>query len=141
MYNKYILKIKVITECKNLKNQFLIARNFSHSFTELLKTLGHKMDENLNQLNHKLQLLIPKESKIFDFKKNQRITLRKIKRVLNYQKAIIDYLININNTDNYDNYINNIKKMKKTGNLIGILLNRQRKLIKNKLKKVYNKIR
>ena len=98
------------------------------------------MDENLNQLNHKLQLLIPKESKIFDFKKNQRITLRKIKRVLNYQKTIIDYLININNTDNYEDYLNNIKKMKKTGNLIGILLNRQRKLIKNKIKKKRNLI-
>ena len=66
--------------------------------------------------------------------------MRKIKRVLNYQKAIIDYLININNTDNYEDYLNNIKKMKKTGNLIGILLNRQGKLIKNKIKKVYNKL-
>jgi len=140
MYNKYILKIKLITECKNFKNQFLIARNYSHSFTELLKTLGHKMEENLNQLNDKLKLLTLNETKISNFKRNKKITLRKIKRVLNYKKSIIDYLININNTDNYVDYLNNIKEMKKAGNLVGVLLNCHRKLTRNKMKKVYNKI-
>ena len=140
IYNKYILKIKIITECKNLKNRFLIARNYSHSFTDLLKTLGHKMDENLNQLNSKIQLIISKEKKYSNFKKNHRTTSRKIKRVLNYQKSIIDYLININNTDNYEEYLNNVKEMKKRGNLIGVLLNCHRKLVKNKMKKVYNKL-
>ena len=135
LYNKYILKIKLITECKNLKNQLLIARNFSHSFTELLKTLGHKMDENLNQLNDKIQILNLNEYKISNFKRNQRITLRKIKRVLTYQKVIIDYLININNTDNYECYLNNIQEMKKS-----ILLNCHRNLIKNKIKNVFNKL-
>jgi hypothetical protein len=96
LYNKYILKIKLITECKIFKNPFLIARNYSHSFTDLLKTLGHKMDDNLNQLNDKLKLLDQNEHKLFNIEKNHKITSRKIKRVLNYQKAIINYLININ---------------------------------------------
>ena len=140
LYNKYILKIKLITECKNLKNQLLIARNYSHSFTDLLKTLGHKMDDNLNQLNNKLKLIVEKENKFFNFKINHSTTSRKIKKVLNYQKVIIDYLINLNNTENYEDYIKNIKEMKKKRNFIGILLNYHRKVIKNKMKKVYNKL-
>jgi hypothetical protein len=140
LYNKYILKIKLITECKNLKNQFLIARNYSHSFTDLLKTLGHNMDDNLNQLNNKLKFLAQNENKLFNFKKNHKITSRKIKKVLNYQKVIINYLININNTVNYEDYLNNIKEMQKKGNLIGVLLNCHRKFTKYKMKKVNNKI-
>ena len=140
LYNKYILKIKLITECKNIKNQLLIARNYSHSFTDLLKTLGHNMDDNLNQLNNKLKLLVQNENKFFNFKINHRITSKKIKKVLNYQKVIINYLININNTVNYEDYLNNIKEMKKKGNLIGTLLNCHRKFTKYKIKKVYNKL-
>ena len=140
IYNKYILKIKLTTECKNLKNQLLIARNYSHSFTDLLKNLGHKMDENLNRLNSKLQMIISNEKKYSNLKKNHRTTSRKIKRVLNYQKYIINYLININNTVNYEAYLNNVKEMKKRGNLVGVLLNRHRKQIKNKMKKS-NKLR
>ena len=140
LYNKYILKIKLITECKIFKNPFLIARNYSHSFTDLLKTLGHKMDDNLNQLNDKLKLLDQNEHKLFNIEKNHKITSRKIKRVLNYQKAIIDYLININNTDNYEDYLNNMKKIKKKRNLIGILLNCHRKLIKNKMIELNNNL-
>jgi hypothetical protein len=140
LYNKYILKIKLITECKNLKNQLLIARNYSHSFTDLLKTLGHKMDDNLNQLNDKLKLLDQNEHKLFNIEKNHKITSRKIKRVLNYQKAIIDYLININNADNYEDYLNKMKKIKKKRNLIGILLNCHRKLIKNKMIELNNNL-
>jgi hypothetical protein len=140
LYNKYILKIKVITEYKNLKNQFLIAKNFSHSFTELLKTLGHKMDENLNQLNNKLQILIQKESKFSNYIRKQRITFGKIKRILNYHKVIIDYLINLNNTDNYEERLNNIKEMKKTGSFIGLYFNSHKKINKNKIKKHFNKL-
>ena len=140
LYNKYILKIKLITECKIFKNPFLIARNYSHSFTDLLKTLGHKMDDNLNQLNDKLKLLDQNEHKLFNIEKNHKITSRKIKRVLNYQKAIIDYLININNADNYEDYLNKMKKIKKKRNLIGILLNCHRKLIKNKMIELNNNL-
>ena len=140
LYNKYILKIKLITECKIFKNPFLIARNYSHSFTDLLKTLGHKMDDNLNQLNDKLKLLDQNEHKLFNIEKNHKITSRKIKRVLNYQKAIINYLININNADNYEDYLNKMKKIKKKRNLIGILLNCHRKLIKNKMIELNNNL-
>jgi len=140
IYNKYILKIKLITECKNLKNQFLIARNYSHSFTDLLKTLGHKMDENINQLNSKIQMIFINEKKYSNLKKNHRTTSRKIKRVLSYQKFIIDYLINLNNTVNYEDYLSNVNEMKKKENLIGVLLNCHRKLVKNKIKNAYHKL-
>ena len=140
LYNKFILKIKLKIECKNLQNQFLIARNYSHSFTVLLQTLGHKMDENLNQLNNKLQILIQKESKFSNYIRKQRITLGKIKRILNYHKVIIDYLINLNNTDNYEERLNNIKEMKKTGSFIGLYFNSHTKINKNKIKKHFNKL-
>ena len=98
------------------------------------------MDDNLNQLNDKLKLLDQNEHKLFNIEKNHKITSRKIKRVLNYQKAIINYLININNADNYEDYLNKMKKIKKKRNLIGILLNCHRKLIKNKMIELNNNL-
>ena len=124
LIKKFIFKIKLISECNNLKNNLLIARNFSHSFTDLLKTLGHKINENLNQLNNKLQILIKKEKKYKDFIKYQKIILKRTKKIIGYQDFALTYLINKHN-NNYEEYLNNKKykrkeKSKRTGtDLIG----------------------
>ena len=131
---KFILKIKLMSECKNLKNNLLIARNFSHSFTDLLKTLGQKMNENLYQLNSKLQKMIKIENKYKDFLKLQRMSLKKIKKILEYQDFSLNYLINKHNSENYENFLRKKRRIRKAGTLTGSLIYSNKQLFRKKNK-------
>ena len=117
LIRKFIVKIKLISECNNFKNNLLIARNFSYSFNHLLKTLKYKMNDNLNQLNNKLQILTENSKKYKNIIKCQKTIIKKIKKVKEYQDYIIMYLINTNNKNKIEKYLNTIKMIKKAKSL------------------------
>ena len=112
LYHKFIIKTKIFSECKIFNNNLKIARNFSHSFTDLLKTLGHKINDNLNQLISKLQVIIYKEGQYVDFMKFQKKNLKIIKKISFYQNEIIEYLVNKHNSIDYEEHLA-LKEMKK----------------------------
>ena len=134
---KFLLRVKVLSEYKIFKNELLIARNFSHFFTDLLRTLSYKMDQNLNLINNKLQLLADKEHKYYDYIKYQKKAMKTLKKVMDYQKKLIGYLVN-NNNKNYESYLNKKRKIRKRGNFGSALYFNKyiiRKKIKNEIKK------
>ena len=94
---RFVLKSKLINECKNFKNNLLIARNNSLSFNDVLKTLGDKMNGNINQLNAKLEVLIQNDQKYRSFMKFQENSVRKIIKLMEYQNYTLNYLLEINN--------------------------------------------
>ena len=95
--SEFILKAKLINECKNFKNNLLIARNNSLSFNDVLKTLGEKMNTNLTQLNNKIEILIQKDQKFIGFMKFQESSLKNVRNLTRIQDNIINYLIERNN--------------------------------------------
>jgi hypothetical protein len=95
--NKFALKAKITNECKNFKNILLIARNYAQPFNDVLKTLGDKMNGNINQLNNKLEVLIQNDIKFRNFMKFQNNSSKKIEKINNFQKHILNYLIELNN--------------------------------------------
>ena len=95
--SEFILKAKLINECKNFKNNLLIARNNFLSFNDVLKTLGEKMNANLNQLNNKIEVLIQNDQKFIGFMKFQENSLKNVRNLIRIQDNIINYLIEKNN--------------------------------------------
>ena len=134
---KFIFKLKLLTECKIFKNNLSVARNFSYSFTDVLKNLGHKMDDNLTQLNQKLHILSEYEDKYKKFELFHRRISRKIKKLLKNNDVIINYLIDKNNTNIHSDHLFKQKKKKKKGkikgSLIDIPLSLHKKLVKKKI--------
>ena len=138
LIRKFLSKVKLISECNNFRNNLIIARSFSHSFTDLLKNLVEKMNENLYQLNSKLQFLIKKEEKYKDFMKIHKSSLKKIKKVMGYQYIILNYLINKHNNENYDDFLKKKRRIRKTKtnkDLTGGVLYQNKKFSKSKSKK------
>ena len=86
----FILKIKMINECKNFKNNLIIARNNSLSLNDVLKTLGDKMNGNINQLNNKIEILIQNDQKFKNFMKFQENSLKKMKKLISSQEYILN---------------------------------------------------
>ena len=107
---QFILNIKLIIESKNFKNNLLIARNYSLSFNDVLKTLGDKMNGNLNQLNIKLDSLIIADQKYRNLMKFQDNSAKRVKKVLVFQEFLLNFLIEKSNEINA-NYIEENKKM------------------------------
>ena len=95
--SEFILKAKLMNECKNFKNNLLIARNNFLSFNDVLKTLGEKMNANLNQLNNKIEVLIQNDQKFINFMKYQENSLKNVRNLIRIQDNIINYLIEKNN--------------------------------------------
>ena len=95
--SEFVLKAKLINECKNFKNNLLIARNNSLSFNDVLKTLGEKMNANLTQLNNKIEVLIQNDQKFINFMKFQESSLKNVRNLVRIQDNIINYLIERNN--------------------------------------------
>ena len=122
---QFILKVKLINECKNFRNILLIARNYSLSFNDVLKTLEDKMNGNLNQLNNKLEILIQNDQKFKNFMRFQENSIKKLKKIMVYQDLLLSYLIQVNNEigahyirDNKEmqnNFKNKIKNMPQGG--------------------------
>ena len=95
--SEFLLKAKLINECKNFKNNLLIARNNSLSFNDVLKTLGEKMNANLTQLNNQIEVLFQNDQKFINFMKFQESSLKKVRNLVRIQDNIINYLIERNN--------------------------------------------
>ena len=95
--SEFVFKAKLINECKNFKNNLLIARNNSLSFNDVLKTLGEKMNANLTQLNNKIEVLIQNDQKFINFMKFQESSLKNVRNLVRIQDNIINYLIERNN--------------------------------------------
>ncbi len=95
--SKFVLKTQIINECKNYKNTLLIARNNALSINDVLKTVGDKMNGNINQVNNKIEVLIQNDVKFRNFMKVQDNTVKKIGKINNFQKYILNYLMEINN--------------------------------------------
>ena len=95
--SEFILKAKLINECKNFKNDLLIARNNSLSFNDVLKTLGEKMNANLTQLNNQIEVLFQNDQKFINFMKFQESSLKKVRNLMQFQDNLINYLIERNN--------------------------------------------
>ena len=136
---KFIFKLKLLTECKISKNNLSVARNFSHSFTDLLKNLGHKMNENLEQLNRKIHMLSENEDKYKELESFHRRIHWKIKKIMKYNNIIMNYLIDNNNNNIHANHLFKKKKKKMKASLIDFPLTLQKKLVKKKIKyELYN---
>ena len=125
--SEFILKAKLINECKNFKNNLLIARNNFLSFNDVLKTLGEKMNANLNQLNNKIEVLIQNDQKFINFMKFQENSLKNVRNLIRIQDNIINYLIEKNNEAELVYFRENREKqekfltaLKKFGNNSGI---------------------
>ena len=110
---QFILKIRFLNEIKNFKNNLIIARNSTLSLNDILKTLGDKMNGNINQLNNKLEKLILNDEKYKNFMKFQENSLKKLEKIMIYQDFLLDYLVEKNNEaeiyyykDNKDMIIN-----------------------------------
>ena len=104
---RFILKVKLINESKNFKNNLLIARNYSLSFNDVLKTLGDKINGNITQLNNKVELLIKNDQKYRNFMKNQDNSAKKLRKIIGYQEFLLNYLIQRNNEITMEYYDEN----------------------------------
>ena len=93
----YALRIKFILECKNFVDNLKIARNSSLSFNDVLKTVGNKMDGNIIQLNNKLEVLIQNDQKYINYIKFTTDTMKKIKKIQNYQTNLLQYFVEMHN--------------------------------------------
>ena len=103
----FILRVKMINECKNFKNNLIIARNNSLSLNDVLKTLGDKMNGNINQLNNKIEILIQNDQKFKNFMKFQENSFKKMKKLISSQDYILNYLIEKNNETEISYYKGN----------------------------------
>ena len=111
-----------MNEIKNFKNNLIIARNSTLSLNDVLKTLGDKMNGNINQLNNKIENLIMNDQKFKNFMKFQENTVKKVQRIMTYQEVLLNYLIEKNNNDEVSYYKDNkemqnnfLNKYKDTG--------------------------
>ena len=118
----FILRVKMINECKNFKNNLIVARNNSLSLNDVLKTLGDKMNGNINQLNNKIEILIQNDQKFKNFMKFQENSFKKMKKLISSQEYILNYLIEKNNEIEISYYKGNkemqtnfMKKYKNSG--------------------------
>ena len=107
---KFLLKVKLINEIKNFKNNLIVARNNSLSLNDVLKTLGDKMNGNINQLNNKIEILIQNDEKFKNFMKFQENSLKNIKKIMVFQDFLLDYLIERNNSCGMEYYAENKEK-------------------------------
>jgi hypothetical protein len=148
----FLFKTKVKVELKNFADNLKVARNYSLSFNDILKTICNKLDVNTGQLNNKLEILIKKDKKYLDFIRFTSSTIKKIQKLADYHRSIIQYLSEIHNEHVkqvieikkeaeivspilYKNSVNFPKRMK--SNIFGGLTFQQR--VKNKLANNVNK--
>ena len=104
---QFVLKIKFLTEIKNFKNNLMIARNNTLSLDDVLKTLGDKMNRNINQLNNKIEKLIQNDQKFKNFMRFQENNLKKLQKIMTYEDLLLHYLIERNNDDEISYYKDN----------------------------------
>ena len=93
----FFLRIKFIMECQNFSDDLKVARNSSLSFNDVLKTIGNKMDENMSQLNNKIEVLIKNDQKYYDLVKITSDVIKNIRKTRDYHKTLIQYFVDIHN--------------------------------------------
>ena len=93
----FFLRIKFMMECENFSDDLKVARNSSLSFNDVLKTVGHKMDENMAQLNNKIEVLIKNDQKYFDLVKITSDIIKSLRKTKEYHKSLIQYFVDIHN--------------------------------------------
>ena len=93
----FFLRIKFVMECQNFSDDLKVARNSSLSFNDVLKTIGHKMDENMTQLNNKIEVLIKNDQKYFDQVKVTSDIIKSLRKTKEYHKSLIQYFVDIHN--------------------------------------------
>jgi hypothetical protein len=93
----FFLKIKFIMECENFSDDLKVARNSSLSFNDVLKTIGNKMEENMTQLNNKIEVLIKNDQKYFDLVKITSDIIKSLRKNKEYHKTLIQYFVDIHN--------------------------------------------
>ena len=93
----FLLKVKLIVEYRNFADNLKIARNSSLSFSDVLKTIGNKLDANMTQLNNKIEVLIRIDQKLLNFIEFTTNNMKSIKSIKNYHNSILQYLVEVHN--------------------------------------------
>jgi hypothetical protein len=97
MQSLFFMKIKFELECKSFSDVFKVARNSNLSLTDILKTIGHKMDENITQLNSKIDVLIQNDNKYINFMKCITENIKTLKKIKYYHSSLLQYFVDVHN--------------------------------------------
>ena len=127
--NLFFLKVKLIIECKNYSDNLKIARNSSQSLNDVLKTLGNKMDMNITQLNNKIEVLIRNDQRFLDFIKFSGNTMKKIKKIKDYNKSLIQYFVEVHNE-----YVKQIIEIRKESEFNSLIINKNSGIFPKRMK-------
>jgi hypothetical protein len=93
----FFMKAKLELECKSLADIFKVARSPYLSLTDVLKSIGHKMDENITQLNNKIDVLIQNDNKYINFMKFATENIKTIKKIKFYHLSLLQYFVDLHN--------------------------------------------
>jgi hypothetical protein len=117
----FFLRIKFIMECGNFSDDLKVARNSSLSFNDVLKTVGNKMEENMAQLNNKIEVLIKNDQKYYDLVKITSDIIKSLKKTKEYHKTLIQYFVDIHNE-----YLKQMIELKKESEINLSLVNKEK---------------
>lgn len=113
----FLFKTKVKVELKNFADKLKVARNSSLSFNDVLKTICNKLDVNTGQLNNKLEILIKKDKQYLDFIRFTSNTIKKIQKIADFHRSIIQYLSEIHNE-----HVKQVLEIKKESEMVSPIL-------------------
>ena len=125
----FFMRIKFELECKSFADNFKVARNPYLSLTDVLKTMGHKMDENITQLNNKIDVLIQNDNKYINFMKFTTENMKTIKKIKFYHLSLLQYFVDVHNE-----YVKKMIELKKEIEFNSPLLNKNSAKIPRKIK-------
>jgi hypothetical protein len=129
MQSLFFMKIKFVLECKSFSDIFKVARNSNLSFTDVLKTMGHKMDENITQLNNKVDILIQNDNKYINFMKSITENIKTVKKIKFYHSSLLQYFVDVHNE-----YVKKLIELKKEMEFNSPLLSKSSAKIPRKIK-------
>jgi hypothetical protein len=93
----FVMKIKFIVESKNFADNLKVARNSGQSLNDVLKTLGNKLDTNINNMYSKIEVLIKNDEKFLDFVKTTTNIMKNIRMIKDYHTSLIQHLVERHN--------------------------------------------
>ena len=125
----FFMRTKFALECKSFADNFKVARNPYLSLTDVLKTMGHKMDENITQLNNKIDVLIQNDNKYINFMKFTTENMKTIKKIKFYHTSLLQYFVDVHN-----DYIKKMIELKKEMEFNSPLLYKNSAKIPRKIK-------
>ena len=125
----FFMRIKFELECKSFADNFKIARNPFMSLADVLKTMGHKMDENITQLNNKIDVLIQNDNKYINFMKFTTENMKTIKKIKFYHLSLLQNFVDVHNE-----YVKKMIELRKEIEFNSPLLNKNSAKIPRKIK-------